>query len=66
MPCFCVGLCLCTAATVVSSFVGFYVYEHHIKCWEETEEEKKSKKQRIEDAVMMDTIYFDKQPMSCK
>lgn len=65
MPCFCVGLCLCTAATVVSSFIGFYVYEHHAKCMEEIEEDCLDKL-GIDDTVVIDTIYFDKQSMPYK
>lgn len=65
MPCFCVGLCLCTAVTVVSSFIGFYVYEHHSKCMEEIEEDCLDKL-GLDDTVVIDTIYFDKQSMPYK
>lgn len=69
MPCFCAGLCLCTAATLVSGFIGFYVYDQHVKCIEEMEEEMEEEcfyKPGLDDTVVIDTIYFDKQSMPYK
>jgi len=65
MPCFCAGLCLCTAASLVSGFIGFYVYDQHVKCMEEMEEEC-FYKLGLDDTVVIDTIYFDKQSMPYK